>query len=129
MASSASGTRTDEASTKTIDAPSPLSLPATVPPVVSPPPKPLPAPLRSAVSTRASRTAPRNTLSNAVRQASSSVVAIVPGGDPPTLISAPSKRPNRSRAAAISRAGVSGSALSATAQATRLPAESSPVGA
>jgi hypothetical protein len=40
-----------------------------------------------------------------------------PGEDPPTLISAPSRRPKRSRAAAMSRPGVSGSALSATIQA------------
>jgi hypothetical protein len=68
---------------------------------------------------RAGRTAPRKTLSNAVRHASSGVVAMVPGGVPPTLISAPSRRPKRSSAAAISRAGVAASALSAATQATR----------
>jgi hypothetical protein len=43
--------------------------------------------------------------------------AAVPAGVPPTLISAPSRRPKRSLAAAISRPGVAGSALSATTQA------------
>ena len=72
----------------------------------------------AAASVRASRTAPRKTLSNADRHASSVVVAMVPGGDPPTLMSAPSTPPNRSLATAISRSGVPGSALSATTQAT-----------
>jgi hypothetical protein len=97
MASSASGTRTDEASTKTIEPPAPVTEP--------PAGRPSPAPPRSAARIRASRTAPRNTLSNADRHASSVVVATVPDGDPPTLISAPSRRPNRSLAAAISRPG------------------------
>src|SRR5713101_8456181 len=94
MASSASGTRTEEASTKTMEPSVPVREPAGPPSLL---------PLRSAARTRASRTAPRKTLSNADRQASSVVVATVPAGDPPTLISAPSRRPKRFRAAAISR--------------------------
>jgi hypothetical protein len=45
------------------------------------------------------------------------VVATVPVGVPPTLTSAPSRRPKRSLAAATSRPGVAGSALSAATQA------------
>ena len=113
MASSASGTRTEEASTKTIEPPVPVREPPAEP--SAGPPSPVPP--SSAARTRASRMAPRKTLSNADRHASSVVVATVPGGDPPTLISAPSRRPKRSRAAATSRPGVAGSALSATIQA------------
>ena len=92
MASSTSGTRTDEASTNTIDPPAPVT-------------ECHPRLPRSAARIRASRTAPRKTLSNADRHCSSVVVATVPDGDPPTLISAPSNRPNRSLAAAISLPG------------------------
>ena len=53
---------------------------------------------------------------NADRHASSVVVATVPAGVPPTLISLPSGRPRRSLAAAISRPGVAGSLLSAATQ-------------
>ena len=49
---------------------------------------------RCAARTRAIRTAPRKALSNADGHATSSVSATVPPGDPPTLISAPSRRPN-----------------------------------
>ena len=63
---------------------------------------------------RASRTPPRNTDSNAPRHWSSVIDMAGPAGGPPTLIRAPSSRPQRSCAAAISRAGVSASALSAT---------------
>ena len=91
MARSAIGTRTDEDSTNVID-----------PPAVS-----------AAASARLSRTAPRKTLPNAACQASSGVSAAVPPGGPPTLISAPSRRPNSARAAPISWSGVAGSALSA----------------
>jgi hypothetical protein len=78
----------------------------------------LPWPARSAARTRASLTAPRKTLSNADRHCSSVVLEIVPGGVPPALISAPSRREKRSRAASISRPGVAGSALSAATQVT-----------
>ena len=105
-----SGARTEAASTKAMEPP--------VPARAAVPSAPPPSEARSAASTRASRTAPRNTLSNADRQASSPVSATVPPGDPPTLISAPSRRPNRSRAAVISSPGAAGSALSTTAQAT-----------
>ena len=97
MASAAIGTRTDEDSTNAIDPPS----------------------VSAAASARLSRTAPRKTLPNAACQASSGVSAAVPPGGPPTLISAPSSRPNSSRAALISRPGVAGSALSAATPTAR----------
>ena len=83
MASPGIGTRTDEDSTN-----------AMAPPSVS-----------SAASARLSRTAPRKTLPNAACQASSGTSVAGPGGGPPTLISAPSSRPNSSRAAAMSGRG------------------------
>ncbi|CAM5710057.1 hypothetical protein SHIRM173S_12907 [Streptomyces hirsutus] len=66
----------------------------------------------SAAAARAIRTAPRNTDSNAACHCSSVVSATNPGGGPPTLTRMPSKRWNRSRAVAISRAAAPGSALS-----------------
>src|SRR5690606_28101121 len=66
----------------------------------------------SAAAARASRTAPRNTDSKAARHCSSVVSATNPGGGPPTLTRMPSRRWNRSRAVATSRAGACGSALS-----------------
>ena len=97
MASPGIGTRTDEDSTNAI-----------APPSVS-----------SAASARLSRTAPRKMLLKAACQASSETSVADPGGGPPTLISAPSRRVNSSRAAAISRPGVAGSALSAATPTAR----------
>ena len=61
------------------------------------------------------RTAPRNTL---LERGPPGLVAavwlIVPPGGPPTLISAPSRRPNALRVAAATGPGAAGSALSAT---------------
>src|SRR4051794_39436855 len=74
-----------------------------------------------AATSRAVRTAPRNTAANDAVHCSSVVVATLPAGGPPTLISAPSSLPHRSWAAAISRAGVCGSALSPTTYAARSP--------
>jgi hypothetical protein len=110
IASSGSGARTEATSTKAMDPPVPLREPVGEPSSRSP--------ARPDARTRASRTAPRKTVSNADRHASSAVAATVPPGDPPTLISAPSRRPKRSLAAVISWPGAAGSALSATAQAT-----------
>ena len=101
IASPGIGTRTDEDSTN-----------ASAPPSGS-----------SAASARLSRTAPRKTLPNAACQASSGTSVAEPGGGPPTLISAPSSRPNCPRAVAIRRAGVAGSVLSA-ASPTACPAPS-----
>ncbi len=97
MASEGIGTRTDEESTNAIDPPS----------------------VSAAASARLSRTAPRKTLPNAACQASSGVSAAVPPAGPPTLIRAPSRRPNSSRAALISLPGVPGSALSAATPTAR----------
>jgi hypothetical protein len=80
---------TEAASTKATEPPVPVREPFSRPPA------------RQAARARASRTAPRKTLSNADRHASSLLSAMVPPGDPPTLISWP---------------GAAGSALSATAQ-------------
>jgi hypothetical protein len=102
MARPGSGARTEEASTKAMEPLVPLREPSSY------------SPARPAARTRPSRTLPRKTLSNADRQASSPVSATVPLGDPPTLISAPSRRPNRSRAVAISSPAAAGLALSAT---------------
>ena len=80
MARFGSGARTDEANTKTRDAPVPLGRPV----------RSLPS---SAARTCPRRTAPRKTLSKAARHASSVVLATLPVGVPPTLTSAPSMRP------------------------------------
>ena len=119
MARPGSGMRTEAASTNAIE-----------PPVPGSEAVPAPSwrvPLRSAARTRASRTAPRKTLSNVDRHASSPAVAMVPAGGPPTLISAPSRRPKRSRAALISWPGAAGLALSATIQAAVPDAASWPM--
>src|SRR5262249_1854952 len=97
IASPGMGERTEEDSTNAID----------------------PPPASSPARTRPSLAAPRKTLSNADRQASSPVVIAVLWGGPPTLISAPSRRPNDSRAAATRRSGAPGSALPAATQAAR----------
>ena len=60
------------------------------------------------------RTAPRKTLSKALRHCSSDSPTAGPGGGPPTLMSAPSRRPYACSAASTSRWGASGSAASAT---------------
>src|SRR6478736_6819973 len=81
---------------------------------------------RAVPSSRARRTAPRNTDSKAALHWSSEIAVTGPFGGPPTLIRAPSTRPNASSAAASSRPGVSRSALSATTPtAARRPATSS----
>ena len=62
---------------------------------------------------RAARMVPRKTVSKDEPPLLVGAAAAVPGGGPPTEISAPSSRPKCSRAAATSRSGVSGSARSA----------------
>ncbi|KRA28209.1 hypothetical protein ASD81_23990 [Nocardioides sp. Root614] len=72
----------------------------------------LPPSVSTAAISRARRTVPRNTEPNACSHWSSVTEATVPRGGPPTLIRAPSSRPQRSCAAAIRRAGADGSELS-----------------
>src|SRR4051812_27813905 len=108
MGSCASGTRTDEASTKTSERPVPVIEPVTAPPRFGRPDLPRePEPAGRHQGRRfRTRTATLRPLWS----------QRVPAGVPPALISAPSTRPKRSLAAAISRPGVAGSLLSAATQ-------------
>jgi len=65
------------------------------------------------MTARATRSPARNTESNAARHCSSVLSRTPPLGGPPTLISAPSRRPKVSTARAAARAAVSGAARSA----------------
>ncbi len=63
----------------------------------------------ASATARANRAGPRNTVSNAARHWSSVIWSLLPAGGPPTLMSAPSRRPKRATAAATSRSASSGS--------------------
>ncbi len=74
---------------------------------------------RRVITSDATRRPARKTDSNASRHCSSVVSSTEPAGGPPTLISAPSSRPNRSRASEHASAAVPGSARSAVRAAAR----------